>query len=198
MGDRPDRRHQELRPRDGHVDHADRAARATARSRSAWSRCRRCKRWWAVRGRARSPTAGGSTCRRSTRSADAQFALERDRGVGRDRRLRAGGRARPPLLAHPRRRRRLAVHAGRRGRRRDRRPTPRRRSGTWRRSRSSSRRPAGASPASLGDGAPDRAAALRPTGSCTPRHSPRSAALGSAAYSAGPIRHPGRRYPGSA
>ena len=77
LGDRPDRRHQELRPRRAGLGHPDRADDQRRGRRSAWSARRRSgRRWWASRG-------GGAYAGKSLMSASPMPRLRRGRDRGR-------------------------------------------------------------------------------------------------------------------
>ena len=120
LGHRSDRRHQELRARDGDVDDADRAAQDGEVELGVVSMPALTKRWWAVRGQGAFADGRRIHVSNDRRAEQRPVRLGRDRGVGRRSAASTGRRARPPLLAHARRRRRLAIHAGGRGCRRDR------------------------------------------------------------------------------
>ena len=166
---RPDRRHQELHPRDVDLVDADRA-RGRRRNRGRGGRD----------AGARAPVVGvsrrGRVCRRAS---DPRFGdrlagrgaarVERDPGMGRGGSTRSADRAGASVLADPWRRGRLAVHAGRRGRSRDRaRPErvavgPRGGQGDRRGGRRAVHGPGAASPP------PTAAAGSRATALCTTR-----------------------------
>ncbi len=124
MDRRPHRRHQELRPGRPRVGDADRASRSTARwSRESCQRPQLGRRWWASR-------SGGAwtgrslikatACRVSdvSRLDDASLSYSSLSRLGGARAPRGLPRPLPPVLAHPRVRRLLVLHARRRRRRR--------------------------------------------------------------------------------
>ena len=170
--DRPDRRHQELRPRRTGLGHADRAGR---RRRGGARR--------GLRARAPAPLVGVEGRRRVDRPVAAQGdPLHRVRRTPPRGRLavvllppRLGGaRAAPglpvadaPVLAYAGVQRLLVLHAARRGRRRHRRRARARRSTTWPRSTSSSARPAAGSPPSTAPTARTAATRWPPTATST-------------------------------
>ena len=124
VGDRPDRRHEELRPRRAGVGDAHRAARRGPARSSAWSRRPRSggaggRRPAPARGPAAAwPRPAGCTSRRSPTCADASLSYSDLAEWERAGRLEAFLDLQRPVLAQPRLRRLLVVHAGGRGRRR--------------------------------------------------------------------------------
>ena len=189
LGDRPDRRHQELRPRRAGVGDPDRADGRRRGRWSAWSRARRSAG-------AGGPGAAGRLDRASLLAAQPAAGLRVSTAGGRvpvvlqPRRLGEPAARRlpgpdPDVLADPRLRRLLVVHAGRRGRRRHRRRAGAGAATTWPRCRRSSRRRAAGSPTSTAGRGPPAATPSPPTGCCTTRCSPADAATRAGVSAAG-------------
>ena len=138
------------------------------------------RRWWASVGNG---AWTGRSLLKATRCEvsdvrrleDASLSLLLALGLGRARPARRLRLAVAPLLAHPRLRRLLVLHAARRGRRRHRRRARARASTTWPRSTSSCARPAGGSPPSTAPTVRGAATRSPPTATSTTPRCPSSA-----------------------